>query len=189
MGPRRIKMINDSIRQKLDQVNALICDGKEETIDVEFIGFHIVNGDLCIAVLSPEDKSRWEQSPFPPEYMSVYQLKRDEPEMAGGLLSEGPEFPLFDPQDEEWEMFGLENAFDDALVLQRDSSGSPYFFRKSDKSVYCINLDCKLQRIGPFEAFMVYCLDQIIEGKNWYSSLHDEAIVAKYGLVAASAID
>jgi len=182
-------MINDTIRQKLDQIHALIYDGKEETVDVEYLGRHVVNGDLCIGLLSPEDESMWDESPVPPEYKSIYQLKRDEPEMAGGLLSEGPHFSTLDPEDEEWEIYGLEDAFDDGLVLQRDSSGSPFFFRKSDQSVYCINIDCELQLIGSFEGFMEFCLDQIIEGKNWYSSLMDEAVMAKYGLVTANSMD
>jgi hypothetical protein len=83
----------------------------------------------------------------------------------------------------------IRQKLDDCLALQRDSSVSPFFLRKSDQCVYCINIDCELQRIGSFESFMAFCLDQIIEGKNWYSSLTDAAIMEKYGLATGNAMD
>ena len=182
-------MINDAIKSKITQIRNVIFNGNEKTEVYEHLGEYVENGDLCLGVLTETQALEWKKSLFPEEYIAIYELKCDEAQMAGGMFSGGPKFEGFDPNDDDWDIYGFKETIDNAFFMQRDMFGSPFFFRTSDKSVYCINCEVEFQRIGSFTNFLEYCLDELIAGRNWYTSLKDKDIMKKYALNPANALD
>jgi hypothetical protein len=187
-GMSRDELINQRIQERIKQVRAMIFTGKEKRVEDPELPVRVINGTLSLFEPPKELLDQWAPLIVPVAYADVWYLKRGMVELAGGMF-EGAPFPLVDWDEEEWAIFGVEDPFDDGLLIQTDDSGTGVILRLSDRCVYGVNCDIELQKIGKFTDYIEYCLDQIIGGKNWYEEIENSKLLKKYRLAPIKLFD
>lgn len=169
-------------QKRLEELLERIRDGNEELVDVEYIGKFLVNGNLTLRVPSRGLEHRWAASMVPIEYMPVYGLKCDRPEMAGGLLEAAP-FARFDATSPEHEWLNLPTQPEELFELCTDQCGAQFWVGQSS-TVYGHNLDNEFQPIGTLSDFVDFAIEMALQERSWHQCLGDANALKSAGLVA-----
>jgi hypothetical protein len=172
---------------RMDELAAAFYNGKEQEIDVEYIGKYRLNGRMVLRVPTPDIETSWAQSVVPVEYLPLYGLKFSEPELAGGLFESAP-FQAYDPSAPELEWMNPPEAPEPVYELCTDNCGAQFWIGDSH-IVYGHNVNNEMQRIGPLSSLVDYAIDLAFEDLSWYERINAPERLEKYGLQPINAMD
>jgi len=171
----------------MDELLATFYNGREQEIDVEYIGKYRLNGRMVLRVPTPNIETLWARSVVPIEYLPLYGLKFGEPELAGGLFESAP-FRRYDRTAPEHEWMNPPEAPEPVYELCTDNCGAQFWIGNS-LMVYGHNLNNEMQPIGPLSSFVDYAIDLAFEGLTWYRRINAPESLEKYGLQPINTMD